>query len=85
MLDVLFDNFYNYISGVPANTNLFLQFTEKVRSARKTTLLSEIETSMKNVKLRDADENGDISERRCITSDNDESPCDMPSSTSVHQ
>lgn len=73
--------------GVPADPELFLQFTEKVRSARNTTLLQEIEASLKNVKLRTMDENGglDSSERRIVHTDSDESPNDMPSSTSVHQ
>ncbi|XP_058830925.1 tyrosine-protein phosphatase non-receptor type 4 [Topomyia yanbarensis] len=73
--------------GVPADPDLFLQFTEKVRAARNTTLLQEIEASLKNVKLRTMDENGglDMSERRVVHTDSDESPNDMPSSTSVHQ
>lgn len=73
--------------GVPADPDLFLQFTEKVRAARNTTLLQEIEASLKNVKLRTMDDNGglDMSERRVIHTDSDESPNDMPSSTSVHQ
>ncbi|KXJ78617.1 hypothetical protein RP20_CCG004101 [Aedes albopictus] len=73
--------------GVPADPELFLQFTEKVRAARNTTLLQEIEASLKNVKLRTMDENGglDSSERRIVHTDSDESPNDMPSSTSVHQ
>uniref|UniRef100_A0A182NK51 protein-tyrosine-phosphatase n=1 Tax=Anopheles dirus TaxID=7168 RepID=A0A182NK51_9DIPT len=72
---------------VPADPNLFLQFTEKVRSARETTLPLEIEASLKNVKLRSVDENGglDNSERRIVHTDSDDSPNDMPSSTSVHQ
>lgn len=73
--------------GVPADPDLFLQFTEKVRSARNSTLLHEIEASLKNVKLRTMDENGglDLSERRMVHTDSDDSPNDMPSSTSVHQ
>lgn len=73
--------------GVPADPELFLQFTEKVRAARNTTLLQEIEASLKNVKLRTMDDNGglDSSERRIVHTDSDESPNDMPSSTSVHQ
>ncbi|XP_058055013.1 tyrosine-protein phosphatase non-receptor type 4 [Anopheles bellator] len=73
--------------GVPADPNLFLQFTERVRSARETTLPREIEACLKNVKLRSVDENGglDNSERRVLHTDSDESPSDMPSSTSVHQ
>lgn len=73
--------------GVPADPDLFLQFTEKVRAARNTTLLQEIEASLKNVKLRTMDDNGglDMSERRVVHTDSDESPNDMPSSTSVHQ
>lgn len=73
--------------GVPADPDLFLQFTEKVRAARNTTLLQEIEASLKNVKLRTMDENGglDLAERRLVHTDSDESPNDMPSSTSVHQ
>uniref|UniRef100_A0A182KA26 protein-tyrosine-phosphatase n=1 Tax=Anopheles christyi TaxID=43041 RepID=A0A182KA26_9DIPT len=72
---------------VPADPNLFLQFTERVRSARETTLPLEIEASLKNVKLRSVDDNGglDNSERRIIHTDSDDSPNDMPSSTSVHQ
>ncbi|XP_050073608.1 tyrosine-protein phosphatase non-receptor type 4 isoform X2 [Anopheles maculipalpis] len=72
---------------VPADPNLFLQFTERVRSARETTLPLEIEASLKNVKLRSVDENGglDNSERRIVHTDSDDSPNDMPSSTSVHQ
>ncbi|XP_049290240.1 tyrosine-protein phosphatase non-receptor type 4 isoform X2 [Anopheles funestus] len=72
---------------VPADPNLFLQFTERVRSARETTLPLEIEASLKNVKLRNVDENGglDNSERRIVHTDSDDSPNDMPSSTSVHQ
>ncbi|XP_035787382.1 tyrosine-protein phosphatase non-receptor type 4-like [Anopheles albimanus] len=73
--------------GVPADPNLFLQFTERVRSARATTLPLEIEASLKNVKLRSVDDNGglDNAERRVLHTDSDESPNDMPSSTSVHQ
>lgn len=73
--------------GVPADPELFLQFTERVRAARNTTLLQEIEASLKNVKLRTMDENGglDLSERRAANTDSDDSPNDMPSSTSVHQ
>uniref|UniRef100_A0AAG5DH01 protein-tyrosine-phosphatase n=1 Tax=Anopheles atroparvus TaxID=41427 RepID=A0AAG5DH01_ANOAO len=72
---------------VPADPNLFLQFTERVRSARETTLPLEIEASLKNVKLRSVDDNGglDNSERRIVHTDSDDSPNDMPSSTSVHQ
>jgi tyrosine-protein phosphatase non-receptor type 4 len=72
--------------GVPADPNLFLEFTEKVRQARSTTLLQEIEATLKQVRLKDADENGGIDgERRCMENGNGESPCDLPASTSVHQ
>lgn len=55
-----------------------------MRLARNTTLLQEIEATLKQVKLKDADENGGIDgERRCM--ENGESPCDLPASTSVHQ
>ncbi|XP_059613922.1 tyrosine-protein phosphatase non-receptor type 4 isoform X1 [Phlebotomus argentipes] len=72
--------------GVPADPNLFLQFTERVRSARSTTLLQEIEASLRQVRLMDADENGvDICERKSATGIDDDSPDDIPPSTSVHQ
>lgn len=67
--------------GVPSDPNLFIQFTEKVRTARSATLLHEIEDTLKNVRLKNVDENGvDISERR-----DDDSPGDVPSTTSIHQ
>lgn len=74
--------------GVPSDPNLFLQFTERVRSARSTTLLQEIEESLRQVRLMDADadENGvDICERKSATGIDDDSPDDIPPSTSVHQ
>lgn len=72
--------------GVPSDPNLFLQFTEKVRSARSVSLLQEIEASLKQVRLIDADENddSDIAERKSAGDDSPES-LDIPSSTSVHQ
>lgn len=72
--------------GVPSDPNLFLQFTEKVRSARSVSLLQEIEASLKQVRLIDADENddSDIAERKSHGDDSPES-LDIPSSTSVHQ
>lgn len=70
--------------GVPADPNLFLAFTEKVRTARNTTLLQEIEATLKQVKLKDADENGGLDGER-KNYENGESPCDLPPSTSVHQ
>lgn len=39
--------------GVPSDPNLFLEFTEKVRAARKTTLLQEIDQSLKQMRLFD--------------------------------
>lgn len=66
--------------GVPSDPNLFIQFTESVRTARNATLLHEIEDTLKNVRLKNVDENGDISERR-----DDDSPGDVPSTTSIHQ
>ncbi|GAB0093372.1 hypothetical protein DMENIID0001_084660 [Sergentomyia squamirostris] len=73
--------------GVPSDPNLFLQFTEKVRSARSTTLLQEIEASLRQVRLMDADaeENGVDFERKSATGIDDDSPDDIPPSTSVHQ
>lgn len=37
--------------GVPSDPNMFLEFTEKVRAARKTTLLQEIDQSLKQMRL----------------------------------
>ncbi|CRL08683.1 CLUMA_CG021362, isoform A [Clunio marinus] len=70
--------------GVPSDPKLFLSFTEKVRLARNTTLLQEIEATLKQVKLKDADENGGLDGER-KNYENGESPCDLPPSTSVHQ
>lgn len=70
--------------GVPSDPKLFLAFTEKVRLARNTTLLQEIEATLKQVKLKDADENGGLDGER-KNYENGESPCDLPPSTSVHQ
>ena len=42
--------------GVPSDPNLFLQFTEKVRAARKTTMLQEIDASLKQMRLIDAND-----------------------------
>lgn len=69
---------------MPSDPKLFLAFTEKVRLARNTTLLQEIEATLKQVKLKDADENGGLNGER-INYENGESPCDLPPSTSVHQ
>ena len=69
---------------MPADPKLFLAFTEKVRLARNTTLLQEIEATLKQVKLKDADENGGLDGER-KNYENGESPCDLPPSTSVHQ
>lgn len=42
--------------GVPSDPNLFIEFTEKVRAARKKSLLEEIDDSLKSFKcLRDVD------------------------------
>lgn len=70
--------------GVPSDPKLFLEFTEKVRLARNTTLLHEIEATLKQVRLKDADENGGLDGER-KNYENGESPCDLPPSTSVHQ
>lgn len=69
---------------MPSDPKLFLAFTEKVRLARNTTLLQEIEATLKQVKLKDADENGGLDGER-KNYENGESPCDLPPSTSVHQ
>lgn len=61
-----------------------MAFTEKVRLARNTTLLHEIEATLKQVKLKDADENEGLDGER-KNYENGESPCDLPPSTSVHQ
>jgi tyrosine-protein phosphatase non-receptor type 4 len=46
--------------------------------------LQEIEATLKQVKLKDADENGGLDGER-KNYENGESPCDLPPSTSVHQ
>lgn len=72
---------------VPSDPKLFLQFTERVRATRNKTLLQEIEESLKQVRLldADADENGEVGgERKCILSDG-ETPDDEMGSTSAHQ
>lgn len=84
--------------GVPSDPDLFLQFTEKVRATRNKTLLQEIDATLKQVKLIDADSdesgNGIIGERRSIkkeetavNSDDEEDSKEkqFKSSTSVHQ
>lgn len=71
--------------GVPADPNLFLQFTDRVRAARnKRSLLEEIDSSLKRVKLIDDDSLMDICERRSTNHEID-SPEDIPMRTSVHQ
>lgn len=71
--------------GVPSDPNLFLQFTERVRAARsKRSLLEEIDSSLKRVKLIDDDSLMDICERRSANNEID-SPEDIPTRTSVHQ
>lgn len=71
--------------GVPSDPNLFLQFTERVRAARrKRSLLEEIDSSLKRVKLIDDDSLMDICERRSANNEI-ESPEDIPTRTSVHQ
>ncbi|KAL7050192.1 hypothetical protein ACKWTF_003982 [Chironomus riparius] len=70
--------------GVPSDPKLFLDFTERVRLARNRTLLHEIEETLKQVRLKDADENGGLDGER-KNYENGESPCDLPPSTSVHQ
>jgi tyrosine-protein phosphatase non-receptor type 4 len=47
-------------------------------------LLHEIEETLKQVRLKDADENGGLDGER-KNYENGESPCDLPPSTSVHQ
>lgn len=71
---------------VPSDPNLFLEFTERVRSARNKTLLQEIEESLKQVRLLDADaENGLSGERKCMASNGVTPEDEIPVSTSVHQ
>lgn len=70
--------------GVPSDPKLFLDFTERVRLARNTTLLHEIEETLKQVRLKDADENGGLDGER-KNYENGESPCELPPTTSVHQ
>lgn len=72
---------------VPSDPNLFLEFTERVRAARNKTLLQEIEESLKQVRLLDADADGvdelGLGERKCIVSDGESPEDEIP--TSVHQ
>ncbi|XP_016955013.1 tyrosine-protein phosphatase non-receptor type 4 [Drosophila biarmipes] len=75
---------------VPSDPNLFLEFTERVRAARNRTLLQEIEESLKQVRLMDADadadENGGLMrERKCAASNGATPEDETPVSTSVHQ
>lgn len=73
---------------VPSDPNLFLEFTERVRAARNRTLLQEIEESLKQVRLldADADDNGGLmSERKCAASNGATPEDETPVSTSVHQ
>ncbi|XP_075164725.1 protein tyrosine phosphatase Meg isoform X1 [Haematobia irritans] len=73
---------------VPSDPNLFLEFVERVRNARNRTLLQEIEESLKQVRLldADADENGGImSERKCAASNGVTPEDETPVSTSIHQ
>lgn len=79
--------------GVPSDPNLFLQFTEKVRAARKTTLLQEIDNSLKQMRLHDADDDtvdDNVNDKQTLavnSDDSGESPeeIDLPPSTSIHQ
>ncbi|KAI9587791.1 tyrosine-protein phosphatase non-receptor type 4 isoform X1 [Glossina fuscipes] len=73
---------------VPSDPNLFLEFVERVRMARNRTLLQEIEESLKQVRLldADADENGGLmGERKCAASNGATPEDETPVSTSVHQ
>lgn len=73
---------------VPSDPNLFLEFVERVRNARNRTLLQEIEESLKQVRLldADADENGGVmGERKCAASNGVTPEDETPVSTSVHQ
>lgn len=73
--------------GVPSDPELFLQFTEKVRDARKTTLLQEIDQSLKQLQLNDVDGSDSSMERPVVKKDcikrNDK--IDSPLYTSAHQ
>ncbi|KAH8297751.1 hypothetical protein KR054_008585 [Drosophila jambulina] len=75
---------------VPSDPNLFLEFTERVRNARKRTLLQEIEENLKQMRLMNADaeddENGGLMrERKCAASNGATPEDETPVSTSVHQ
>ncbi|XP_054735709.1 tyrosine-protein phosphatase non-receptor type 4 isoform X2 [Anastrepha obliqua] len=73
---------------VPSDPNLFIEFTERVRVARNKTLLQEIEESLKQVRMldADADENGGLmSERKCAASNGVTPEDENPVATSVHQ
>lgn len=73
--------------GVPSNPELFLEFTEKVRDARKNTLLQEIDQSLKQLQLNDVDGSDSSMERPAIKKDcikRNDKP-DSPLYTSAHQ
>lgn len=73
---------------VPSDPNLFLEFVERVRTARDRNLLNEIEESLKQVGLldADADENcGLMTERKCAVNSDATPEDESPVPTSVHQ
>lgn len=73
--------------GVPSDPTQFVEFTEKVREARKNTLLQEIDQSLKQLQLNDVDGSDSSMERPVIKKDcikRNDKP-DSPLYTSAHQ
>lgn len=79
--------------GVPSDPEMFLQFTQKMRAMRSTSLLQEIDNSLAKMRLMDDDDEdndemvrdkADEGEGKCGSSEN---PLDndLPTSTSIHQ
>lgn len=71
--------------GVPSDPQLFLDFTEKVRAVRKTSLLEEIDLSLKRMRLLATDQDDGSELPSGLGSDSGESPEELPASMSIHQ
>lgn len=75
--------------GVPSDPELFLQFTQKMRTMRTTTLLQEIDNSLAKMRLMDDDEeeNAEATSAAGDQGASLESPADIDlrTSTSIHQ
>lgn len=78
--------------GVPSDPELFLQFTQKMRAMRSTSLLQEIDNSLAKLRLMDDDETEMVEDGHNCNGNGrfteaGESPeeIDLPPSTSIHQ